>query len=243
MTVVENMMKSGCDTSKSRLPGSSLVVVASDVEQLDVSIAEVTEISNRSMTVTKFEETLKEIDRSLSVDSGTLLTDGKNLRGTVSENSEKVYLLVAPNLVLNKPLSMKEFDSSKNVQRLVKNLSKPTPKNNEVSDLSISSLEKGSMSRKGKRTWTRISTKFTQFGGGEKLEDSGLKRKILDMFKLQTMKRKTSLKLHTFGRRFYSCCYWLPDDDRACKFFKWLDTSICCTRGTATTLIVIAKFN
>ena len=72
-------MKSGCDTSKSRLLGSSPVVVASDVERLDVPIAEVTEISNRSMTVTEFEETLKEIDRSLSVDSETLLTNGKNL--------------------------------------------------------------------------------------------------------------------------------------------------------------------
>jgi len=73
------VMKSGCDTSKSRLLGSSPVVVASDVERLDVPIAEVTEISNRSMTVTEFEETLKEIDRSLSVDSETLLTNGKNL--------------------------------------------------------------------------------------------------------------------------------------------------------------------
>ena len=35
----------------------------------------------------------------------------------------------------------------------------------------------------------------------------------------------------------------VQDDDRACKFFKWLDTSICCTRGAATTPIVIAKFN
>ena len=34
----------------------------------------------------------------------------------------------------------------------------------------------------------------------------------------------------------------VQDNDRACKFFKWLDTSICCTRGTATTPIVIAKF-
>ena len=32
------------------------------------------------------------------------------------------------------------------------------------------------------------------------------------------------------------------DDDRACKFFKWLDTSICCTRVSVTTPIVIAKF-
>ncbi|KAL0003326.1 hypothetical protein SO802_017107 [Lithocarpus litseifolius] len=32
------------------------------------------------------------------------------------------------------------------------------------------------------------------------------------------------------------------DDDHACKFFKWLDTSICCTHGAATTPIVIAKF-
>nr|POE67418.1 hypothetical protein CFP56_27352 [Quercus suber] len=53
---------------------------------------------------------------------------------------------------------------------------------------------------------------------------------------------RTSLKLHTFGRRFYSCRYWSPDDDRACNFFKWLDTSICCTRGVATTPIDIAKF-
>ena len=30
-------------------------------------------------------------------------------------------------------------------------------------------------------------------------------------------------------------------DDRACKFFKWLDTNTC-TRGTATTSIVLAKF-
>ncbi|KAL0002353.1 hypothetical protein SO802_016134 [Lithocarpus litseifolius] len=52
---------------------------------------------------------------------------------------------------------------------------------------------------------------------------------------------KTSLKLHTFGRRFDGCRYWSPDDDRACKFFKWLDTSPC-TCGAATTLIVFAKF-
>ena len=70
-------MKSGCDTSKSRLSGSSTVVVASDVEWLDVPTVEVIEISNRSMTVTEFEETLKEIDRSLSMDSETLLTNGK----------------------------------------------------------------------------------------------------------------------------------------------------------------------
>ena len=35
----------------------------------------------------------------------------------------------------------------------------------------------------------------------------------------------------------------MQDEDRACKFFKWLDTSICCTRGAATSPIVIAKFN
>ena len=35
----------------------------------------------------------------------------------------------------------------------------------------------------------------------------------------------------------------VQDDDRACKFFKWLDTSICCMRGAATAPIVIAKFN
>ena len=34
----------------------------------------------------------------------------------------------------------------------------------------------------------------------------------------------------------------VQDDDHACKFFKWLDTSIYCTRGVATTPIVIAKF-
>ena len=34
----------------------------------------------------------------------------------------------------------------------------------------------------------------------------------------------------------------VQDDDHACKFFKWLDTSICCMHGTATTPIVIAKF-
>ncbi|XP_075636723.1 NAD(P)H-quinone oxidoreductase subunit U, chloroplastic isoform X1 [Castanea sativa] len=32
------------------------------------------------------------------------------------------------------------------------------------------------------------------------------------------------------------------DDDRACKFFKWLDTNICCTCGSATAPIVIVKF-
>ena len=35
----------------------------------------------------------------------------------------------------------------------------------------------------------------------------------------------------------------VQDDDRACKFFKWLDTSICCTRGAVVAPIVIAKFN
>ena len=34
----------------------------------------------------------------------------------------------------------------------------------------------------------------------------------------------------------------VQDDDRGCKFFKWLDTRICCTRGAATTPIVIAEF-
>ncbi|KAL0002254.1 hypothetical protein SO802_016035 [Lithocarpus litseifolius] len=53
---------------------------------------------------------------------------------------------------------------------------------------------------------------------------------------------RTFLKLHTFGKRFYTCRYSSPDDDRACKFFKWLDTSICCARGTTTRPIVIAKF-
>ena len=35
----------------------------------------------------------------------------------------------------------------------------------------------------------------------------------------------------------------VQDDNRACKFFKWLDTSICCTRGATTAPIVISKFN
>ena len=35
----------------------------------------------------------------------------------------------------------------------------------------------------------------------------------------------------------------VQDDNHACKFFKWLDTSICCTRGATTTSIVISKFN
>ncbi|XP_030936995.1 uncharacterized protein LOC115962235 isoform X2 [Quercus lobata] len=52
---------------------------------------------------------------------------------------------------------------------------------------------------------------------------------------------RTSLKLHTFGRRFYGCHYWSPGDDRACKFFKWLDTKTCMC-GAVTTPIVLAKF-
>nr|POF14408.1 hypothetical protein CFP56_66318 [Quercus suber] len=40
-----------------------------------------------------------------------------------------------------------------------------------------------------------------------------------------------------------NCYTGKQDDDRACKFFKWLDTSICCTRGAAIVPIVIAKFN
>ena len=35
----------------------------------------------------------------------------------------------------------------------------------------------------------------------------------------------------------------MQDDDCACKFFKWLDTGICCTRGAITAPIVIFKFN
>nr|POF27103.1 hypothetical protein CFP56_28937 [Quercus suber] len=54
---------------------------------------------------------------------------------------------------------------------------------------------------------------------------------------------RTSLKLHTFGKRFYGCRYWSPDDDCACNFFKWLDANICCPRGVAVAPIVIAKFN
>ena len=34
----------------------------------------------------------------------------------------------------------------------------------------------------------------------------------------------------------------VQDDDHACKFFKWLDTSISCTRGAAIAPIAIAKF-
>ena len=113
--------------------------------------------------------------------------------GIVSENSEKAYLLVAPNL----PLSVKEFDSSKDVQRLDKNLSKPTPKNKEVSDLSISSLEKGSTSRKGKRSWTKIATKFTRVGGGEKLEDSGLKRTNFGHVQVTDHEKKVKFKEET----------------------------------------------
>ena len=40
----------------------------------------------------------------------------------------------------------------------------------------------------------------------------------------------------------YVLYFIMQDDDHACKFFKWLDTSFCCIRGTATTPIVIAKF-
>ena len=40
----------------------------------------------------------------------------------------------------------------------------------------------------------------------------------------------------------YVLYFIVQDDDRACKFFKWLDTSIFCTHGAATTPIVIAKF-
>ena len=35
----------------------------------------------------------------------------------------------------------------------------------------------------------------------------------------------------------------VQDNDCACKFFKWLDTSICYTRGAVIAPIVIAKFN
>ena len=40
----------------------------------------------------------------------------------------------------------------------------------------------------------------------------------------------------------YVLYFIVQDDDGACKVFKWLNTSICCTRGAATTPIVIAKF-
>ena len=34
----------------------------------------------------------------------------------------------------------------------------------------------------------------------------------------------------------------VQDDNRACKFFKWLDTRICFTYGATTAPTVIAKF-
>ena len=40
----------------------------------------------------------------------------------------------------------------------------------------------------------------------------------------------------------YVLYFIMQDDDCAYKFFKWLDTSICCTRGVAIAPIVIAKF-
>ncbi|KAK9998715.1 hypothetical protein SO802_018318 [Lithocarpus litseifolius] len=52
---------------------------------------------------------------------------------------------------------------------------------------------------------------------------------------------RTSLKLHNFGRRFYGCREWTLDDDRHCKFFRWLDSNTC-KRGVETAPIVIEKF-
>ena len=40
----------------------------------------------------------------------------------------------------------------------------------------------------------------------------------------------------------YVLYFIVQDDDCAYKFFKWLDTSICCTRGVTIAPIVIAKF-
>ena len=40
----------------------------------------------------------------------------------------------------------------------------------------------------------------------------------------------------------YVLYFIVQDDDRACKFFKWLDISICCVQGAATAPVVIAKF-
>ena len=40
----------------------------------------------------------------------------------------------------------------------------------------------------------------------------------------------------------YVMYFIVQDDDCAYKFFKWLDTSICCMRGAAIAPIIIAKF-
>ena len=40
----------------------------------------------------------------------------------------------------------------------------------------------------------------------------------------------------------YVLYFIVQDDNRACKFFKWLDTSISCTRGATIAPIAIAKF-
>ena len=40
----------------------------------------------------------------------------------------------------------------------------------------------------------------------------------------------------------YVLYFIVQDDDCAYKFFKWLNTSICCTCDAATTPIVITKF-
>ena len=40
----------------------------------------------------------------------------------------------------------------------------------------------------------------------------------------------------------YVLYFIVQDDNRACKFFKWLDTSICYARSATTVLIVITKF-
>ena len=39
----------------------------------------------------------------------------------------------------------------------------------------------------------------------------------------------------------YVMYFIVQDDDCAYKFFKWLDTNICCMHGAAIALIIIAK--
>nr|POE97807.1 hypothetical protein CFP56_35378 [Quercus suber] len=56
------------------------------------------------------------------------------------------------------------------------------------------------------------------------------------------MKKKLNLSELKNQKQKKSKTHFPKNDNRACKFFKWLDTSICCMRGATIAPIVIVKF-
>lgn len=169
------MKVGGSESALLRLAENSPAAIIVDAERFNVQTWEVSGKSNCGKTITDFEETLKDIDKILSVDKGFLKTDGIFLGDNPAPGKmEKTYLLNDVDLVQGARTG-EEFGTAKALKKPDKN--KFIAKNKGISDLSISPLKKGCTSKRGNHSWTRIHSKSSRVGTGVKLVDAELNRK------------------------------------------------------------------